>query len=320
MNKRVLALAVAAAIVSPLTAAADVKLSGKIQAEIVSAKFADADRITVTSDGVGAVKNGGPNHIGFTIDEKMASGLTAYAKINRGFDTFDAGTGLSAREHYIGLKGSGAYIQFGRMAGIYKYGNKLDPLSTTGVQARGAGGSTNTAYGHSGYWNNAIQAGFSSNGFGVHGQYMAGENSANDGSMAVRADYSNKTMTAYASYVMQDDGTDNEPTNIEVGGKYTIGGLTLGLKYEMAEVGTLDGGDGDYIFASASYKMGNIMPTMWIAQYSADADNEDALSYSAALIYSFSKRTMTYVGYHKTDSDNNTRDWDAFGVGVRHAF
>lgn len=320
MNKRVLALAVAAAMVSPMTAAADVKLSGKIQAEIVSAKFADGDRQTITNDGAGAVANGGPNTIAFSIDEKMSSGLSAYAKISRSFDTFDAGTGLGAREHYVGLKGSGAYIQFGRMNGIYKYGNKLDPLHVTGVQARGAGGATNSAFGHSSYLNNIIQAGFSANGFGIHGQYLADENHANDGSMQVRANYGNKTFDVYAAYAMQDDGTDDEPTNVAVGGKYTISGLTLGLKYEQAEIGTLDGGKGDYIFGSASYAMGNIIPAMWIAQYSADADNEDALSFSAAIIYAFSKRTLSYVGYHKTNSDNDTRDWDAFGVGIRHAF
>lgn len=321
MNKRVLALAVATALVSPMTASADVKLSGAIQAEVISAKFADGERETITTDNAGSVANGGPNNLTFSIDEKMDTGLTAYGKISRAFSTFKGGASLAPLQHYVGLKGSGAYLQFGRISGLYKYGNTLDPLYETSVQARGAGGATGSGFGgHSGYLDNVVQAGFEANGFGVAGQYIADESSANDGSMQFLASYDNKTFSVYGAYAMQDDQTDNEPRNIAVGGKYSIAGLNLSLKYENAEIGTLDGGKGDYLFASASYALGNVIPTMWIAKYAADADNEDALSFSAAIIYAFSNRTIAYAAYHKTDSDNNTRDWDAFGVGMRHKF
>jgi predicted porin len=152
MNQKVLAIAMAAALVVPMTSQAEITFSGTIQAEMGVAKQENSnnkdlqDGIRTSEDGEGSVSNGGPNHLRFDITEQLGSGLAAFARYQPTFNTANgSGTGLnSTQESWLGLKGESFYGRFGRMTGLYKASKGLvDPFAGTAIQARGtAGGMT----------------------------------------------------------------------------------------------------------------------------------------------------------------------------------
>jgi len=152
MNQKVLAIAMAAALVVPMTSQAEITFSGIIQAEMGVAKQENSnnkdlqDGVRVSEDGEGSVSNGGPNYLRFDITEQLGDGLAAFARYQPTFNTANgSGTGLnSTQESWLGLKGESFYGRFGRMTGLYKSSKGLvDPFAGTAIQARGtAGGMT----------------------------------------------------------------------------------------------------------------------------------------------------------------------------------
>lgn len=334
MNKKLLVVAVAAALVAPLSAQAELKLSGTIQAEVGSLQVGDGERTTVSADNDGALAGGGPNKIRLDFDEKLSPGLTAFGRVDWSFDTAESasGTNLGDREHFIGLKGSNVHFKFGRIEGAYKGTGvgDVDPLYGTGVQGRSlaSGMTAGNAFAHSSFVNNVVELGFNHSGFSAVVQATVDETADNKDAGQLGLQYKTENWGAFlaGSYTdfgnVTNTGGDDQDGNAKVGGWYKMGGLKLGLQYEMAKLNstTLDGNEGDYIMGSATYGMGNVIIAGWVAGYMSDADEEDALSFSLAAIYAFSKRTIAYAGYHDTNSDNDTRDWDVFAVGMRHSF
>jgi hypothetical protein len=323
-----------------------------------------ADRTTISSDGSGALAGGGPNKIRLDFDEKLSAGLTAFGRVDFGFNTAED-SGLSDREHFVGLKGSNVHFKFGRIEGAYKQTatGDIDPLYNTGIQARSfaSGMSGGTPFAHSSFVDNVVELGFQTGGFSVVAQSTVDETAKEEGSLQLGIQYRTDNWGAFLAGAYHDfdlnkatsnlTGDDDSQGNVKAGGWYKTGGLKLGLQYEMAQEGTLAYRDyvtvtttqttdaynnvntttsdpvygrqwdeADYIMGSASYQMGNVVISGWVAGYMSDWENEDALSFSLAAIYAFSKRTIAYAGYHDTSSDNEARDWDVFAVGMRHSF
>lgn len=131
---------------------------------------------------------------------------------------------------------------------------------------------------------------------------------------------------------------NNHIKNWKVGGQFKAAfgsnAVILGLQYEDAEIGTFDPNPsgGKYIMGSMDYKLNNVLIGGWVAQYTSDiADKEkwtiggtqigeDALNWAVGVKYLFSARTLAYMGYLQTDSDNNYRDQKIYGGGLRHSF
>jgi hypothetical protein len=154
MKRKVFVMTVTALIV-PVTAQADVKLSGAIQAEMgayqagKTANFEDTDRVRVSRDSGGSISNGGPNMVAFDIDEDLGNGLSGYARYRFNFSTAaNSQDGLDGNEAWLGLKGSNAYVRIGTLIGNYEsFRGLVDPFADTAIQARGtAGGMTGAAY------------------------------------------------------------------------------------------------------------------------------------------------------------------------------
>jgi predicted porin len=130
---------------------------------------------------------------------------------------------------------------------------------------------------------------------------------------------------------------DGGRTNWKIGGNFKLGpSVKLGLQYEDAEMGTIDGNPdgGQYILGSLEVKpMSSITLAAWVSSYMSDMDDkfkmvddegskmgEDALSWALGGKYHFSKRTQIYLGYRQTDSDNKYRDENVYTAGIRHIF
>jgi predicted porin len=234
MNQKLFVFAIAATLVAPMAADADVKLSGTIQGEITSSEVGDPpdddDRETLTHDKEGAIFNGGSNKLTFDIDEKLGGGLAAYARYQATFNT-SANQGLAkGKEAYLGLKTSSFFLRYGKLTGAYKSSKGLvDPWAGTSLQARGTGGgmsgskynqvtwdaasetfqttaaASNNDSGkglsHSGYIEGALEAGMKMAGFTARIQGVVDDRSDMDGAGLLELRYSapNDTFTMWLS-------------------------------------------------------------------------------------------------------------------------
>ena len=129
----------------------------------------------------------------------------------------------------------------GRIQGAYKTATKIDPFYSTGAQMRCSGGeSCGSGFTHSSFLNNIFEVGFNNSGFklalqGVFDE-VAGTNGGEDGSFLADVEYGNDMFTVFGAYSQVSGGDD--PSNWKVGGKFNMGGLSLGLQYEDAEMDT----------------------------------------------------------------------------------
>jgi len=159
MNRKILTLAVATALVAPVASHADVKVSGLIQAEAASWEPADGkkdaavyrnkqafetdNRSTFTNDSLGTIFNEGPNHIRFDLDEKLSNTLKAEARYDMAFNTSGnfGSDSLIGEQAWIGLKGSNFHFRYGTLEGAYKSSRaEIEPWAFTSLQATGTGG------------------------------------------------------------------------------------------------------------------------------------------------------------------------------------
>jgi len=336
MNKNLLSIAIAAALVAPMAAQAGVKLSGTIQAEVGTLEEGEgSDRQTITDSDI--TGNGSPNKVRFDVSEKLGGGLTGFARFDWEFDTFNSkgdGQNWYNREKFIGLKGSMAHLKMGRIQGIYKTSTLgYDKWSSTSLQARNGGaGMSGGNFGHSGFVDDVIELGFKAGGLKGAVQYVADETNGNEGSILGALQYGSKTWQVTAAVANQEfNDSDSNNLNWKLAGKANFGGLYLALQYENVETeqsklglpaaGQTDGVDAaDYIFGTVGYKMGNVELLGWVSSVSADVDDADAMGYSVGAKYHFNKRMFAYAGYHKTDSDLDDKDIEAFVGGLRLGF
>lgn len=165
MNKKLLTVAIGAALAAApmLAAQADVKVYGRLQAEVANVDVGGSDLASSSNvaSHVGVSRNvdsvilndTGLGRLGVAADEDLGGGLKAVGLIEFGVDTADgaanASSPISQREIYVGLdhKAAGS-LQFGRFNSPYlNTGVALDPFVTTLLEARGNLGMTGNADG-----------------------------------------------------------------------------------------------------------------------------------------------------------------------------
>ena len=244
MNKKLLALAIAAAIGGPLNAFAanSVTLYGRVGVEYGSV---DIDQVATLPSSTSndyrqesVSDNAGVSRWGLWIVEDLGGGLKANARIEYAFYTGNGVTN-TAREQWVGLASDAwGAVQFGRVHSPFKDfsgGMLLDPFTWTNLQAQGSGG--------------AMYA--PSNGFGVTGwvDHAIRYNSPSWGgfSMALLFSPGDATQTDPASTTFTVNSTTGvvaaTPVNGgNVGGKGGTSNYQIGLKYKWGSMGEIFGG------------------------------------------------------------------------------
>ena len=230
MNKKLIALAVAGALGSPLMASAasgdGVTLFGRAGIEYSSIDIDQTPGAGGSTTGTdyrqeSLADNAGMSRWGLLITEDLGNGLKANARIEYHFRTGNGVVDL-AREQWVGLSGQhwGA-LQLGRVQSPFKDfagGASIDPFVTTSLQARGTGG--------------AMYA--PSNGFGAGSfvDHAIRWNSPSWGpfSMALLASPGDATQT---------DGTTGGGN---VGGKGGTNNYQAALKFKIGSAGEIFGG------------------------------------------------------------------------------
>jgi len=346
MNKSLLAAAVAAGLMVPGLAAADVKIFGVIQAETGDIDINRQGRQDLSSTHMGdggnngAIMGGGPNQIGFKGTEKLGNGLKAYFKLNSQFDTFDASSGFTARDSFVGVKGDGWHVQFGRMNTLYKTAShKYDPFVATGAQSRASGGTSSL---HNNYMNDLMEVGFKSGAWSGGIQVTWEDSTANanpaqaasdnvdSGSWNGRIKYKANNWEASFSYMDLDYGTASGSADAwKVATKWKGNGFTVAAQYEDIDVssaattaGTARRADGGNAFAlNAGAGGGTTIPGIGGGSrgYVEDYD-----SLAVFVTYKLSGSTKLMAFYANADVEAATAgqadlDIDHWAIGVSHS-
>lgn len=338
MNKKLIALAVAAGMAAPMAANAAPTVYGHLQAEYTSydngGNTADQDQIDDNKRGRLGVKG----------NEDLGNGLQAIYKFEFQVETTEGNVDDGDRNSYVGLKGGFGSVKLGALKSPYKYfgGVKHDAFVTTAMQARdGNGGmyreegAMSAKFGSHSFLKNSI--GYQ-NKFGnvdVWAVYQMGENatqttSATDNLVAgVRLN-----MGAFEVFAATAD-EDKVGTRTKFGGAWESGPHKImaqmesqdddaanGTDVDVSPTATNLADDSDAMYAAYNFTMGaNTIALQW-GNIDFDRAAANDVDYTAiGVIHKFSKTTRVFAGYRTTDVDGgDASDVDALTAGLRIDF
>jgi predicted porin len=337
MNKKLLAMAVSAAMFAPVAAQADVSVYGRVQVEY---SVEDSDGVSGSIQAVD--DNAGQSRLGFKFSEKLGDGLTAFGKLEFRLDAADNSSNgtngnstavsgaLGQRDAHVGLKSSWGSLAAGSFHSPYKTagGVKWDPMIATHLQARRAGGMTGGAGfgGHNGFVRNAIQY-KSPNVNGFHAEFMiapdetnssagngdggtgAGPGDDNDYGLSVQ--YKNGPWHAIFAHT-RDNNTTEDQKLTKVGLQWKGGAWTLAGQYEdvndvSASGHTVNAGTTPGPIGGESYRPGA-------------GDDANVLWLNAQFKAGNNIFTASYGNTDVDDAGGADFEYDYWMVGIIHKF
>ncbi len=334
MKMKLAAAAVAAALVAPVAAQADVTVYGLAQLELAQIKVTNSDSVNSVLDS----KN---SRIGFRFSEDLGDGLKANGEIEYGPQWLDSAanqtcaatststststagvvttsttttctvsgnaTGIYARQQWIGLSGAWGEFQIGTLLQPYKYsgGVKYDAFVATGLEARsGNGGMIKTAFGQGGYFSNALGYKNTFGGVQVWVAYSPEKDADYSGTTKTSA-YNGAKGDTMAAVVVPFSGG-------EVGVAYAKD------KYATTEAAGTAGEKNSKIFGKYSFGPSTIL-AQYEKQKAATSANDEKVTFVA---YQFKMGTNTFVAQLGKEKKENTAALDTkyTALGVIHGF
>lgn len=350
MNKKLLALAVAAALV-PAAAMADsgnVTIYGGLHMSVDSLSDGDNRELNVSSNS---------SYIGFKGSEDLGNGLKAVWQmeglVGMGQTGAANGTGsdnaniLTSRNSYAGLSGGFGTALLGHHDTPMKIvGRKVDLFGDQIGDSRNliaAGGIGDLRP------DNVI-AYISPTISGFHGAlaYVTNADATSTEATSTKAVsglamYESGPVMAAISYEKHNvDGTSNDPHQWRLVGGYNFGDVKLVASYQKADdLSQIDSNDRKVWGLGAAYKMGatTIKGQYYKAGELNGTANTDASLFALGADYSLSKRTTAYAAYAKTSNDSAAafnafagghgdqpavagagKDPSGFSLGLKHSF
>lgn len=199
MNKKIIAIAIATAMAAPV-AMADVKISGRVQGELV---FAD-DKASAGQEASQSARSFADNGQGRLQFDATSGKFYARLAYVTGLATGTSATPFKDRDVIVGYKlGGGSTISAGRLAGAAKNIEK-DPLIASFLQFRksSAEAVTGSAFGSSGFVNNLVEFATKAGGAKIKLQLDPTDNSKAGYSGAFAASVTGKAgpVAYFASY------------------------------------------------------------------------------------------------------------------------
>lgn len=349
MKRKLVALAVGAAVATPAVSLAEVTVYGAAQVEIVSYSYED-EAIANKEDGL-QTEDQARGRIGVKVSEDLGNGWKGLAKWEFKTDTTDNVAGkcstgnagdnitleqhnhscstdasIAPRESMVGLKGSAVTVMLGNLKQPYKYagGVKYDPFVATSLQARGNAGMSSGAFGHNGFAKNNIGIGAGSGPVKFELGYGPSEG---DGSYSLAVKFVQDAfevfVAANSTGDLLDDG-DSEDSKTKIGGQWKGGPHKISFQMEMTtedDNGTET--DVDYMYFDYNMKMGKNLFDIAFGSVDVDGCSGDGCSPTfmrVAVAHKFTKQTRIFGGYRSTDSDGADAREDVISVGLRKDF
>jgi predicted porin len=332
MNKKLIAVAVAAAFAAPMAASANATIYGAIHTSIqmndseINDFPVDVEDDTL-KDNFEVRANDG--QLGIQGSEDLGGGLKAIYKIETNFDGDSGGTTFTTDEVWVGLSGGFGTAIIGREDHPYKnalnatgynpFGDKILDMDANSGFLGGVGFRQATA-------NNAV-AYVSPNisGFSFTGAIVAPEGSGrdddpvNDGfdAYSLGANWSGGGFKVGAGYEDIDVSDDSEVEAWFIAGSYTFGGFTVGLAYEEQDDAPVT------VFSDATDGQDDFSNTPWTA--------DDVETIGVSLTYAFGNNRIgaNYVHEEQSDAtitggdldgaDAGDIDFDSWGIEFAHS-
>ncbi len=324
MNKKLTALAVAAALTVPVAAnAAGPKVYGVVN--VYAAKFDNAAggelQLSHNTSAIGVKGSMDLDHglkgiykLEFQMDPTERNGKKIQVDDNGALIDRDQWIGLSSKEY--------GTVRVGTMSTSYKSSGKtVDPLYRTPLEGRGFLGIQSKLHSGAG-----PDRGRSTNtvrydspriaGAKVVANYQLNEGAGN--TMGLGVHYKNGPIKAHFDYI---NSSIKDDTAMKFGGGYTMGDLSVGVQYEI--LGENLGYGGNILFANATYTMGK---TAFILSWGSQAEstsgaNDDHTGLALAVDHKLGKKTDIYAGYGTTSGGSAyTGEDSVVAAGLRIKF
>lgn len=330
MQKKIIALAVAALASTAAFAQSNVTVYGVLDVSYQNIKFDGAKAQTAINSGFMS-----GSRLGFRGTEDLGNGLKALFTLEYGL-TVDANTGVgagtNARQQFVGLTGGFGTAVAGRLqtTGYDFTFAWLPGVSATGLDAYNLIGNT-TLINASSRADNAVA--YISPSFGGltaavnHARLTESRNSnvtGEDGTANLASlSYANGPLTAGLVYSQANlDQTAGKPDvkEVAVRAAYNFGVANVGFAWQNRDHSAANDKDSKWGLG-VTVPVGNGVIAANYGRASIDtANNMDHKAIALGYIHNLSKRTNAYVGYRKTSGDSAYLEHRAFAAGIRHSF
>lgn len=305
MNKKFIALAVAAAVAAPAALAADneVVLYGQVNLGL-NITTAGTDQLKVSNIS---------SRIGFKGQEDLGGGMKAFFKVETGIGPDSApASSFGSREAWVGLKGDFGSVGLGRGKTPYTLATEeLDPfyfnesLGLTNTSMSNYRANNSLRYdGEFGPISVAVN-----NSFGE--DKTAGQNASNEISASLK--FSGEGFAVFGALNNNKPGGQKANKAYMIGASANIGDLNLGGAVQHTDDAA---GKNDDVLLLVGYTMGNASVQLGGIVYDEDRNTKDQVT--AGFYYSLSKRTTILTEY--TSNYVGTKSDNSFIVGLAHSF
>ena len=354
MNKKLLTVAVAAALAAPV-AMADVQITGTAN---VSLNYITADDVAgAPLDGSVYVADGNSNIV-FKGSEDLGNGLKAIWQITTFVDFDDGGDTWANGNTFVGIASDWGTVLLGRHDTPYKMSTgRLDLFANTFADYNNVmGRSWSPISAADGTINNFdlrpdnviayVSPDF--NGFSGVAAYVVDENNNGDpadltrnaSAWSIAGTYANGPIFVTAAYEQHDSvwGDINRTTGLpdswdedawKIGGSYTFGNFQFGAMWESISSGAIgwlgfEPISHDNWMLNGSYTMGNnVFKVQYLNAGGFDGDSIGVLGNSGAdmwalgIDHNFSKRTKVYALYAQMNNDGGALNGlNGYGLGT----
>jgi len=352
MNKKIVALAVAAAFAIPAAASAQVTLFGQFKYEVGAIQanvFEEVETGVIGEDGVpvterqivdderNAVHSTLGTRIGIRGSEDLGGGLTAIFRFQGSPGGVNQSLGSSSwdfnEENWVGLQGAFGTIQLGRSDTAFKKGQTRfrvfpDSLADQTTRPASFGRAEGVHYSSPSFNGVTVNATVEPNGNEFDSYWALGVNYV-AGPLFVGA----AVESAEDTGLYQGGGKDIVPdnTNWQIGANYTWNDLTVGVLYQ--DIDDIS----EWVTLPVTYQLGNVQLRAALQYRDNDTSEfteelgvsgEDGWNYALGVGYNFSSRTEAFAhlwydgeaGVRSTPGAGGLLEETQFGLGLRHSF
>ena len=340
MNKKLLAIAVAAFVAAPAIATAQTTLFGQVKYEVGYVEQANPDG---TSDN-NLVHSSKGTRLGVYGSEDLGGGMSAIYRFQGGMTSVQSPMSGNAfqtnEENWVGLRGGFGTLQLGRSDTAMKktasaFRAFTDTLAEPSLIPSNFGRADGVHYTSPSFAGANGYVTVEPNGTETDVYYALGA-SYKTGPFYVSAAFESFADTGWYSAPNQaTSDAAEDTTNWQIGGKWSFGQGDVGLLYQLiqgrpggAAAGDARKFDTDVILVPVNFKVTPAVNLRFAAKYVDPDVGGDATSYGIGAQYMFSKRTEAFVNVWIDDltvrsTDGGTlisTDATNLGLGLRHSF
>jgi predicted porin len=325
MNKKLMAIGIAAALAAPFVAQAGVEVYGDAR---MSVDFSDNGDNNTGQEKSKASVSSNASYIGFRGDEDLGNGMSAMYQLEQGVN-WDTGHAFSEdRPTYVGIGGGFGTVMAGRfdtpyMTATDRYDifidTKADYNAIMGA-AEGYGAIFDSRVSNTLVYATPDMSGFTgelayvlSDAASGNDNLPTSKTTAKQDAYSASGNYDNGPLSLAAAYQVMSKigGSGDDITGWKLGGSYTIMDATsLALIYENLDVGG-NIKDRNAFYVNVAHKMGDT--TLKLAYANADkcggtaaaCDKTGAQQISVGVSQSLTKNTEVYALYTQVSNDNN---------------